>query len=144
MPSSLARLSAQGSLFACLAPEELSRLVGAFELRLYQPGAVIIKQGEAGRCFFILQRGLAACTEDGVGVVRPAIKSGEGFGEWALLFNTPRAATVTALTDVAAWVLGAPLFHAALRSRMHVDVSVEEQNRIDAVVNHCAAGCTTT
>ncbi len=54
---------------------------------------VIIKQKDIGDFFYIIEEGLCEVFVDGVGKVMDA-KEGQSFGELALMYNAPRAATV--------------------------------------------------
>eukprot|EP00957_Ditylum_brightwellii_P188401 14342536-Ditylum_brightwellii.AAC.1 len=57
-------------------------------------GDDIIKQGDIGDYFYVIESGSVKFTVDGAEVGKA--KSGDGFGELALLYNCPRAATCTA------------------------------------------------
>lgn len=61
-------------------------------------GEEIIKEGEDGNLFFLIIEGEAEATKEGKLLM--SYKSGDYFGELALLKNAPRAATVTAKTNV--------------------------------------------
>lgn len=69
------------------------RLADAFETKEYEKGDVIVKQGEKGDQFFVIEEGEAVVTKDGA--VVNSLKPGSYFGELAVLYQTPRAATVT-------------------------------------------------
>lgn len=66
-------------------------------------GDVLITQGDSGAHVFILQVGLLQVDKNN----KPVGRMGPGtvFGELAILYNSPRAATVTALEDCVLWVL---------------------------------------
>jgi signal transduction histidine kinase len=67
--------------------------------RDYDAGQVICKEGEAGDDFYIIESGqvvISKESEDGELVVLGYRKSGEMFGEIALITASPRSATVTA------------------------------------------------
>ena len=68
----------------------------------FNPGQTIIKQGDEGDSFYVLGAGTCDITIRGKGSVAKASR-GVAFGELALMFNQPRAATVTAEGDVVAW-----------------------------------------
>ena len=65
-------------------------------------GEEIIKQGDKGDKFYVLESGTCDITVKGKGSVMKASR-GIAFGELALMFNQQRAATVTAEGDVVAW-----------------------------------------
>lgn len=68
-------------------------------LRVYEPGTVIIQQGEPNdNIIYILISGALAVSRDDHPVAE--IKQpGVFFGELSVLLNTPRSATVKALTE---------------------------------------------
>ena len=83
-------------VFENMAPRELDPLVMAFEKSSANEGGEIIKQGDTGDYFYILEQGRCAFHVNGVEVGK-ATEPGSSFGELALLYTAPRAATVTAL-----------------------------------------------
>jgi len=81
---------------------ELSKLADALENECYAGGEDIVKQGEAGEKFYILEDGKAAAFisgDDGEKQVKMYETQGDYFGEIALLTSEPRKATVRALGD---------------------------------------------
>ncbi len=78
----------------------------------YEPGDVIIREGEPGERFYIIASGRTRATKDG-GQLRE-MGPGDSFGEIALLRQVPRTATVTALSRVEAGILGRAEFLAAV------------------------------
>ncbi|KAJ1454570.1 kinase-like domain-containing protein [Pelagophyceae sp. CCMP2097] len=79
--------------------------MGNFELRDYAAGAVIMQQGARGDEFFVVSSGNCDVFIRGSDAPVASPCAGQAFGELALLYNTPRAATVTARTAVRAWRL---------------------------------------
>lgn len=77
-----------------------------------QAGSVIIKQGEEGDNFYILESGSCEVIINNNKVAE--IEAPASFGELALMYNTPRAATVRALTHVRLWAIGRPTFRKIL------------------------------
>ncbi|KAF0691380.1 Aste57867_17376 [Aphanomyces stellatus] len=95
-------------LFQGLSQGEQSDCVDAFQIFERDAGAEIITQGDQGEHFFVVQSGSLDILVSVKG--NPAIKfgsltSGMGFGELALLCNTPRAATIKSKTPVVLWAL---------------------------------------
>jgi NADH dehydrogenase len=80
----------------------------------YQPGNVIIKQGEPPSSFYIIQQGevevVRSTPADPSGEVVAVLGPGSFFGEKALLNDEPRVATVRARTAVEVLVLGKNIF----------------------------------
>ena len=86
---------ADNFVFNTLDESELETLVNAFENHEVKKGETIIKQGETGGHFYILRTGKVAFVVDGNEVGRAV--PGNSFGELALLYNAPRAATCMAV-----------------------------------------------
>lgn len=63
---------------------------------------------------YVLESGTLDCTKVFPGKDEPTLlkqyKPGEGFGELALLYNAPRAATITATSDSYVWRLDRDTF----------------------------------
>lgn len=94
-----------------LSAKDMDTLVGAFQLKEYSVGDVLMKQGDEGDCFFVLEEGK---TDVLVNDTKVAEKDGQGennfVGELALLYNAPRSATIVASTPVTAWALDRTTF----------------------------------
>ncbi|MPZ24663.1 MAG: cyclic nucleotide-binding domain-containing protein [Dehalococcoidia bacterium] len=71
---------------------------------------VLARQGERGMDFFVIEKGSATVTRDGVKVAD--LEPGEFFGEMSLLEGTPRTATVTASSHCSLLVVRKPAFDA--------------------------------
>ncbi len=90
---------ASAELFRGLAPAELERLDRVAHRRHYDPGAVIVQEGQGGIAFFIVTSGQAIVSRQGSdGQPQEIRRIGPGgvFGEMALFSDRPRAGTVTA------------------------------------------------
>lgn len=103
-------------IFKDVTPETLTRLGEIARPINFKKGDIIIKEGEAGSCMFILVDGsvkitknitLSATEPNSEGIEKDLIMlSGEDlpvFGEMSLLEEDVRTATVTALADVELW-----------------------------------------
>ncbi|CAH2311979.1 cAMP-dependent kinase type II-alpha regulatory subunit [Pelobates cultripes] len=94
-------------LFKNLDQEQLSQVLDAmFELRV-KPQEHVIDQGDDGDNFYVVERGLydIFVERDGQSRCVGRYDNHGSFGELALMYNTPRAATIVATTDGALWGL---------------------------------------
>jgi NADH dehydrogenase len=74
----------------------------------YEPGQVIVEQGDSGDTFYSIAKGevVVVRKEDDAEKVLARLKAGDHFGEEALLTGKPRSATVRAATAVDVLCLG--------------------------------------
>jgi hypothetical protein len=89
-------------LFQGLEPAQLSRVAGKFEPTSAQAGELIFAQGDAPDFFYIVLEGQVRVFVQ-VGYRERDLNNlgpGDYFGEQALLFNTPRSASVSAISPV--------------------------------------------
>lgn len=84
-------------LLSPLGPEDREKVIDALQLRFFREGTEIIRQNDIGRDFFLLRTGEAVALKDGREVMR--YLKGSCFGELALLYDQPRAATIIAVRD---------------------------------------------
>jgi CRP-like cAMP-binding protein/tRNA A-37 threonylcarbamoyl transferase component Bud32 len=92
---------ADNFIFASLTPRERRLLIDAMMMETVPAGTIIIQQGEVGDFFYVLEEGHVSFSVDGNHV--GACSRGASFGELALLYNCPRAATCLANTDCRLW-----------------------------------------
>jgi CRP-like cAMP-binding protein len=88
-------------LFDDFSAEELVAVIQGFDLISYQPGDIIISEGEPGDSLFILTTGCVKAfvrNPSGRHVQVRELGEGEFFGEISILSGKPRTATVTAAT----------------------------------------------
>ena len=91
-------------LFESLGAEDMARIVDCMRPTFANVGETIIKQGDEGDLFFCLESGSASATVEGVGEVMTYAPGG-CFGELALIYNSPRAASITATNSCKLWAL---------------------------------------
>ena len=85
-----------------LSPIEQAKIAEVLEMQTFSAGEYIIRQGEAGDRFYIVESGELECTieqEFGPAKVVKQLAEGDYFGELALKNKEPRAANVVAVTD---------------------------------------------
>jgi CRP-like cAMP-binding protein len=82
-------------IFSKLPARELEHIARSLKERAYDAGAVIIKEGDPGLGFFLITEGRVDVSHRDHRIRE--MGPGEFFGEMALMEETPRSATVTAL-----------------------------------------------
>jgi CRP-like cAMP-binding protein len=90
-------------MFSPLGPEVIERLAANLETVVVTRGSTIIRQGDVGERFFILDEGRAEASVDGRMVA--TFDPGDYFGEIALLRDVPRTASVVARSDARLYAL---------------------------------------
>ncbi|OAA53382.1 cyclic-AMP-dependent protein kinase regulatory subunit [Niveomyces insectorum RCEF 264] len=101
-------------LLATLTPYERSKIADALETQKFTPGAVIIREGDPGLSFYLVESGEADVFKKGSDSPVKHYEKGDFFGELALLNDAPRAATVVARTDLKVATLGKSAFQRLL------------------------------
>jgi cAMP-dependent protein kinase regulator len=83
----------------CAGMDEDARkiIVDAMSQKQFTKGGVIIQQGDPGDYFYVISSGTCDILVNGKKVLETG--KGKGFGELALLYDAPRAATVIATSD---------------------------------------------
>lgn len=99
----LHKVVAQIFIFRSLEQKQLERVLDAMFSREVVGGDVIIEQGDDGDNFYIIEEGVydIHVNKNRVG----AYENKGSFGELALMYNMPRAATITATTPGKLWAL---------------------------------------
>lgn len=97
------------------------------EEKVFSEKDVVIKEGDQGDCLYVVISGTLACTKylkktDAEPTLLKTYKPGEAFGELALLYNAPRAASITANESCVLYALDRGTFNhivkdAAIRKR---------------------------
>lgn len=102
-------------MFNALNPEELEIVLGAMTNVTKKAGENIITQGEDGDNLYVVEKGVLTCEKLFPGNSETTFlkeyNPGDAFGELALLYNAPRAATIKAKTDAELWALDRRTFN---------------------------------
>ena len=87
--------------FAHLPPAHIGELLNRFNRFEAKAGAVVIREGDEGDYYYVIESGRAQVTRavGGVTVTLADLKSGDSFGEEALVSDAKRNATVTMKLD---------------------------------------------
>jgi Cyclic nucleotide-binding domain len=86
-------------LFSDFSPDELVAVIQGLRLLSFEPGDILITEGEAGDSLFVLTEGVVKAfvrNPAGRSVKVREMPEGSFFGEISILSGTPRTATITA------------------------------------------------
>lgn len=108
-------------MFSSLNPKDRKAILLAIVPVQKKAGDVIITQGDDGDNFYLLEEGALTCTKkfnpsDEKETFLKEYVPGESFGELALLYNAPRAATIVCKTDATLWSLERNTFNAIIKT----------------------------
>ena len=105
----------QSFLFNSLEESELDTVIKAFEEKRYSKGDFVINQGDQGDVLYLAESGVLSCYKKFPGEDAPKFLKnyypGEAFGELALLYNAPRAASIQADEECTLWALDRETFN---------------------------------
>ena len=130
-------------VFDCIDDKAKLQFVSVMQPQEFNEGEWVMRQGDVGDYFYILEEGEVAFCVAGAGdaaaaadprardpgddgLAAPQVGTGARgttFGELALLYNTPRAASVRALTPLRLYKIDQRTFRALLLSRQRADRS---------------------
>lgn len=148
-------------LFRGLDKEQMQDVLDAMFERKVEDGETVITQGDDGDNFYVIEHGIFHALVGDPGTEPKHIHTYEhsgSFGELALLYNMPRAATIKAVTDGALWAMDRQTFRRILlksafkKRKMYETLiesvpmlstlqSYERMNLADALVPRaCSAG----
>ena len=102
-------------MFQHLDKKDKDIVIDAMEEAKFSSGQNVITEGERGDVLYMVEIGQLSCTKVFPGNTEPTFLKkfgpGDAFGELALLYNAPRAATITADEDCALWSLDRMTFN---------------------------------
>jgi rhodanese-related sulfurtransferase len=114
--------------FGALPPAHIAELLERFEPIDVRRGQVIVREGESGDYYYVVEAGRVRVTRVVGGVEMPLadLKSGDAFGEEALIAEGLRNATATMKTDGRLLRLAKRDFDALLKRPLLSEISYEE------------------
>ena len=115
-------------MFMSLDPKDLKVVIDAMDEKKVQGGEFVIREGENGDVLYIVESGELSCSKvlGGQETFLKNYSSGDVFGELALLYNAPRAATIKADTESSLWVLDRNTFNNIVK-----DASQNKRNKYE-------------
>lgn len=123
----------QSFIFNSLDDKELKTVIDSFEEKKFQAGNNVITQGEEGDVLYLVDSGELDCEKVFKAGEKPTyLKTyvpGESFGELALLYNAPRAATIRAKTDCTCWALDRECFNNIVK-----DAAVKKREKYESTL----------
>ncbi|OMJ67927.1 hypothetical protein SteCoe_34786 [Stentor coeruleus] len=129
-------------MFESLDNKEKDIIVDAMEEKNFPANNFVIQQGQDGNELFVVETGKLECTkvfnqEEGPKFLK-FYQPGEAFGELALLYNAPRAATIKTVTESKCWCLDRGTFNhivkdAAARKRERYEKFLEAVELLKSV-----------
>lgn len=126
-------------MFSHLQGSEKRIVIQSMEEKKAEDGETVIKEGDDGNELFIVESGELKCFKiiEGESKHIKDYHVGEAFGELALLYNAPRAATIIAQGNCVLWSLDRECFNhivkdAAMRRR---EKYVDFLSRVDLLSN---------
>lgn len=111
-------------------PKALEIVIGAMSIKDFKENEFVIKQGDDGDVLFIVGTGKLECTKLFTGKEEEThlldYQSGDVFGELALMYNAPRAASIKAKEDSTLFSLDRDTFNAIVKR--HAILNREKYN----------------
>ncbi len=111
---------------APLSEDQLADVVAKLQRASFPSGATVIRQGEVGDRFYVVERGEAEVFVGENGDPRTVLTAGDYFGELALLHNVPRTATVRARSRLSVVWLGKGDFEQLLGGHVGASAQIDE------------------
>jgi len=117
-------------MFSALDDKEKNIVVDAMQERQFKPDEYVIKQGENGDHLYVVDSGQLDCFKkfkpDQADTFLKTYQPGESFGELALLYNCPRAASIKAKTNAILFELDRETFNNIVK-----DSAVKKRERYE-------------
>jgi CRP-like cAMP-binding protein len=111
-------------IFSDVPDKGLREIAESMTRREYSAGHPITGEGEGGVGFFVIESGTATVSKGGERLA--TLRTGDHFGEIALLAGSDRTATVTSDDAVVAWAMSAWVFKPMLRNQPTVALHLLE------------------
>jgi putative peptide zinc metalloprotease protein len=116
-------------LFSELDTHQIQLIAAQLREEIYEEGGVIIRQGEIGETFYVIESGRVRVSVQEGGEEHVVAERGRGeyMGEIALLLDVPRTATVRALTETHVLALHKDDFDRLVTDHLYVSRGLERE-----------------
>tara|TARA_B110000091_G_scaffold195050_1_gene221380 strand:+ start:5706 stop:6689 length:984 start_codon:yes stop_codon:yes gene_type:complete len=116
----------EGNFVFQMLPKRVVRsMVDAMGAYIIEPGVEVIKQGDKGDYFYVIETGECDVIIDDHNVA--TLSAGRSFGELALFYNCPRNASIVSKTDCYLWRIGRADFKSLMVNGAISDTSAAEE-----------------
>jgi len=128
MKSRLKECLSKAFLFQGLEEGDMNTVLMAMQEAKFASGEKVITEGDDGDMLFVIEKGAFECkkTIDGEEKVVKTCEVGDLFGELALLYNCPRAASVFAKDECVTWKLDRETFNHIVK-----DAAMKRRNKYE-------------
>mmetsp|Transcript_38933 Transcript_38933/g.121625 ORF Transcript_38933/g.121625 Transcript_38933/m.121625 type:complete len:403 (+) Transcript_38933:68-1276(+) len=122
-------------MFSELETQDMETILMAMKEVTFESGKKVITEGENGDYLFVIEKGSLDCIKviEGAEKVVKTCVPGDVFGELALLYNCPRAATVVAKDNCVCWELDRESFCHIVK-----DAAMKRRNKYDSFLKNVA------
>jgi cAMP-dependent protein kinase regulator len=107
--TTLSKACHENILFAHLEEDELEKVYSAMFPVGHSAGEFVMRQGDDGDNFYVIESGVCEVWLDGKDGAEASkavdLEAGKSFGELAIMYHAPRAASIKCQTDVKLWAL---------------------------------------
>lgn len=99
--------------------------------RIFKPGEVIFRQGDAGNEMYLIRSGKIKISRSAGNIEKTlaVIKEGDFFGEMAVIDGSPRSATATAIEEVNLLIVDREAFKSQLKDNPMIEYVLETMTR---------------
>jgi CRP-like cAMP-binding protein len=130
-------------LLSSLEDDDFALLAKTTQKYRYKASDVIVKQGDAGDCMFIIVEGVVKVVlenDNGSSTVLGTLTVGEVFGEMSLLTGASRSATVSAIRPVVLYEIGKDSLGQVMKNNPAVldgltEILTKRQKELSAALN---------
>ncbi|XP_054708514.1 cAMP-dependent protein kinase type II regulatory subunit-like [Uloborus diversus] len=131
-------------LFRSLDIQQMQEVLDAMFERKVKPGDIVIKQGDDGDNFYVIDNGvynIHVDTDQEKNKLVGKYDNAGSFGELALMYNMPRAATIEAKTDGSLWAMNRQTFRrivlkSAFKKRKEYETLLEGVPMLQTLENY--------